>query len=182
MCVATVIRDSTFTCNTRQLFNAYPSISYMLRYSFYQDALAVHATDLVPTFMNDETDAYNMLVANGVPKIDATLYAYMLEDGPSGWYQDYLSSFSVYGDPNTGKSSTAQEWPIATQGDQVGNVLEVYGKDSSQLISDDQNTQTTCDFWTGIAKIVEGQAVSGVSEGRMIASTQNPASSDGCPM
>lgn len=127
----------------------------MLRYSFYEDELAVHASDLIPTFMNSEKDAYNMLVANGVASWKATLYATLLDGGLSRWYQDYLSSFGVYGNPNTGKSIFADTWPLATQGEEVSNVMEVYGKDSSRLISDDQNTKTICDFWTGIAKKIE---------------------------
>lgn len=155
LCVATMIRDSAFTCNTRQLFNAFPSISYMLRYSFYEEALAVHATDLIPTFMNGVIDAYNILVANDIGKLKAAFYAGLLDAGMSSWYQDYLSSFGVYGNPNTGAQSNAQQWPLATQGEEVGNVLEVYDDDSSRLIQDDQNTQSTCQFWQKMAGLIE---------------------------
>ena len=57
--IADVIRDSSFTCNTRWLYDAYNSIgagTYMLQYDFldyfleqhYNDA--IHASDLLPLF------------------------------------------------------------------------------------------------------------------------------------
>lgn len=168
-----MIRDSAFTCNTRQLFNAYPSISYMLRYSFFKKALATHATDLIPTFINDESDAKNILIANNVSSLRADLYAFVINSGVKSWYQDYLSSFGVYGNPNKGKKWDAQTWPLATQGkEEVSNVLEVYSYDSSRLISDDQNTQSTCLFWNKMAGLIENISKNEQSGNKYWAQTQ----------
>src|SRR5271154_1170730 len=49
-----LIRDSTFTCNTRQLYEAYKPRStglYMLQYDFLASKnYALHGSDLLPTF------------------------------------------------------------------------------------------------------------------------------------
>ena len=65
-CVSMLIRDSAFTCNTRQLYDAYQGKAYMMQYSFPQGPAkwlpaATHASDLVPTFANSNTDLFALL-------------------------------------------------------------------------------------------------------------------------
>ncbi|KAK0722613.1 Alpha/Beta hydrolase protein [Lasiosphaeria miniovina] len=153
-CIADLIRDSTFTCNTRQLFEAYPSVAYMMRYAFPFDEYAVHASDLIPTFMNGFDDAYDMLRANNMSKTEAFLYAGFLDTEIMPWYQSYLASFGLHANPNQGPSDTTY-WPVATPGDEIGNVMQVHEIEFS-LVTDDQNTASICDFWTQIAKMIEG--------------------------
>lgn len=63
--IADVIRDSSFTCNTRLLYDEYSSIgasTYILQCAFlyyfleqhYNDA--IHASDLLPLFWNSDVD------------------------------------------------------------------------------------------------------------------------------
>ncbi|KAF4488125.1 hypothetical protein CGGC5_v002798 [Colletotrichum fructicola Nara gc5] len=64
LCIATVIRDASFTCNTRDLYSAYPSISHMMRYGFPTASLARRASDLVPLFSNYYSEAKAILEKN----------------------------------------------------------------------------------------------------------------------
>ncbi|KAF4500720.1 Cholinesterase [Fusarium agapanthi] len=47
-----IIRDASFTCNTRDLIYAYPQQACAMNYGFPKDSHAFHATDLIPLFGN----------------------------------------------------------------------------------------------------------------------------------
>lgn len=160
-CIATVIRDYTFTCNTRQLFDSFSNSSYMMKYGFHRASRAQHSYDLIPTFSNENSHAYTMLQDYGIPAWLAKSMSSILEMDVKRVHKAYLSSFGVHQDPNVGKHKLGSEWPLATQGEQIGNVMEVYGQGTFQLISDDQNTKTACDFWICIAKMIDALQNSG---------------------
>jgi len=154
-CAADVIRDSSFTCNTRNLFDAFPSIAHMMLYGFPEYAYAYHAADLVPTFANGALQAYHILVYDNVTWENATAYAALLDAEILSWYQGYFSSFAVYGDPNTGRVSGSKVWPVATNGAQLSNVMEIAFENSTfswfNLISDGMNQKSVCNYWLGLA-------------------------------
>ncbi|XXH04130.1 hypothetical protein Hte_010542 [Hypoxylon texense] len=160
-CLATVIRDSMFTCNTRDLFDAFPKMSYMMRYEFPNAGFAVHATDLIPLFVNSRqeiVDLLNSLLKESADKWWVKLvvegYATLLDHIPK-IYQNYFASFALTGDPNTGLVEPEVPWPIADgSGDELSGVLNIGLKEwdrNIDTISDDQNAKSICSFWTEIA-------------------------------
>ncbi|KAI8714867.1 COesterase domain-containing protein [Fusarium sp. LHS14.1] len=100
LCITTTIRDAAFTCNTRDLYSAYPSKSHMIQYGFPSPELANHATDLLPLFANSYDEVVNML-APSLGELKALAYAWLLvETNLSTAYQTYFASFAASGDPN----------------------------------------------------------------------------------
>ncbi|KAK1465073.1 hypothetical protein CMEL01_12428 [Colletotrichum melonis] len=165
LCIATVIRDASFVCNTRDLYSAYPSIARMMRYGFPIGQLARHAADLVALFSNNLEEAKDILKKNKVPL--AAQYASLLVDTHVAQaYQTYFASFALSGgDPNTlpmphVPKGDPPKWPVAdgNSGDQLENVLTVYAPSGQPAFlldqSDDQNTKKACGFWTEIAQQV----------------------------
>ncbi len=160
-CIREVIQDLSFTCNTRNLFDSYPEISYMMEYAFPLPALAVHASDLIPLFANSKVEAVALLELSGVEPWQAQLYGEMLTSYISPRYQSYLASFALAGDPNALPFDPSLTWPVADGSEnKVSNVMRVQaplGQEPFVLASDDQNSKNKCDFWTKIAQsIVRG--------------------------
>ena len=157
-CIAEVIRDASFTCNTRDLFNAYPDKSHMMRYGFPISKKAYHASDLLALFSNTHAEVVQLL--------NSTLYAdELINTNVSTAFQTYFASFALSGDPNSlplppVTYGHAPEWPVADgTGDNLTNVLQVkawipflHPKPFTLDTPDDQNSNTTCNFWTNIAK------------------------------
>ncbi|MCJ1400586.1 hypothetical protein MMC11_003792 [Xylographa trunciseda] len=161
-----VIQDSTFVCNTRQLFNAYSQINtpvYMMNYHFLaNEGKAVHASDLLPTFYNKDMDVAALLcnwpawIVNSIIKPNIAAYARS--------YASYLTSYTIFGNPNEGASGGAAKvhWPPATtsaDGNYVQNVLEPYwageipGKPWFRLATQDTiNTKDVCGYWDKVAQ------------------------------
>ncbi|KAL9070491.1 MAG: hypothetical protein Q9157_005789 [Trypethelium eluteriae] len=115
-----VVQDSTFTCNTRQLFDAYNSGKtpvYMVKYAAYESLnLALHGTDLLPTFWNQDvnfTAWMEELLEQAHIEQNSTTMAFIsrLNDffGPTSQfacqYQQHLVAHAVSGDPNAVNSS-----------------------------------------------------------------------------
>ncbi|EEU44553.1 uncharacterized protein NECHADRAFT_85213 [Fusarium vanettenii 77-13-4] len=169
LCITTTIRDAAFTCNTRDLYSAYPSKSHMIQYGFPSPELANHASDLLPLFANSYDEVVQML-APSLGELKAIAYAWLLVDtNLSTAYQTYFASFAASGDPN-GLSlplvagQQPPEWPIADgSDDKLAKVLTVQApinQEALVLASDEQNGRERCDFWTTLAKeIVEAQGL-----------------------
>ncbi|RMJ08465.1 hypothetical protein CDV36_011919 [Fusarium kuroshium] len=168
LCIATVIRDASFTCNTRDLYSAYPSKSYMMRYGYPIPEYAYHASDLIPLFANSFDEAVDLL-SKSLGEL-ANLYARpLIKTNLAAAYQTYFASFAAFGDPN-GLSlplvadKQPPKWPAADgSGDELANVLTVQipsGQEGFVLASDDQNGKERCRFWTTLAKeIIEAQGL-----------------------
>jgi carboxylesterase type B len=156
-CIGEIIQDLSFTCNTRNLFDSYPSISYMMQYAFPFPNLAVHASDLIPLFMNNQDEAVKLLELSGITGFLAQVYASMIIQ-VSSRYQNYLASFALTGDPNALPWIPSFDWPVADgSGDKLSNVLTVraaLGQSPFVLDSDDQNSKSKCGFWTDIAESI----------------------------
>jgi hypothetical protein len=160
-CILEVIQDLSFTCNTRNLFSSYPGISYMMEYAYPLPALAVHASDLIPLFMNSKDEALKLLELFGTTGFEAQIYVDMLTTLVTPRYQNYFASFALSGDPNALPFSPPLTWPVADgSGDKLSNIMRVQaplGQQPFVLGSDDENSKSKCDFWTNIAKsIVSG--------------------------
>ena len=165
MCVGTLIRDAAFTCNTRQLYDAYKGKAYMMQYSFPAplSALAVHASDLLPTFISSDTDVTALLrrLVKTLKEPSLSIAAGVLRT-LSFRYRKYLASHAVWGDPNKDRVSVTPKWPLAIDnGNQVERVLEVRFGDSVLhpifgTIKDSMNTNASCGVWNDIANSLDG--------------------------
>ncbi|GAP84403.1 putative carboxylesterase family protein [Rosellinia necatrix] len=158
-CIATVVRDFAFTCNTRDLFYAYPEVTYMMRYGFPWPSLSYHASDLIALFSNSFDEVKNLL-ENLVDEDLADLYAsFLVKSGIMKAYQTYFASFALSGDdPNSlpqPDEIARPDWPVADgSGDLLTNVLAVQYRiigNPFSLGTDDQNTESICEFWTTLA-------------------------------
>ena len=166
---ATVIRDSTFTCNTRQLFNAYNGIgikTWAIYYGLFGVlGKAVHAADLIPTFVNDETDVPALLAqcdTNFTKQISSLVAGNYIHDRVAPPYQARLISHAIHGDPNVASLNTTDSlyWPPAEthfsdQGNKLWKVLTIHYhalQSPFSLKPDSINTKKICDFWDGIAE------------------------------
>ncbi|KAK7229406.1 hypothetical protein V2G26_001576 [Clonostachys chloroleuca] len=163
-CIGVVIRDASFTCNTRDLFTAYSGKSYMLRYAFPLKEVAVHASDLIALFANSQAEAKTLLLksTDQINEFFAGIYAdRLVNSGISEAYQTYLASFAMSGDPNTlGHPGVygvpSPTWPKADgSGNDLKDVLSVQmpsGQAAFTFITDEQNTKPACAFWTNLAQ------------------------------
>ena len=167
--VAEVIRDVSFTCNTRQLFDAYhDSIpTYMMEFGFGLTVFqihAVHGMDVAPTFWNAEVDYLEFIeeaagqIGMQVDEAEAELISFTTSVfAPK--YQSYLLSHTIFGDPNNG-SYTRDNWPTAKLKDD-GRITNVQHARVPSLflpfllIDDNQNSASSCDFWTKIGSEIK---------------------------
>ncbi|KAM3081196.1 hypothetical protein ACMFMG_005151 [Clarireedia jacksonii] len=169
LCIATVIRDASFICNTRDLFGAYSSKSHMMRYGFPIPQLASHASDLVSLFPNDISEVTALLQKLGIHEDLAKLYANLLMGtNTSKAYQNYFASFAISGDPNTLEpppvEGGAPRWTVATEsGEYLANILTVQapsGQPAFVLGTDDEIAKSSCTFWTSLAQdIISSQSL-----------------------
>lgn len=175
-CLADIIRDSMFTCNTRDLFEAYQDKSYMMRYEFPFAEYAFHATDLLPLYMNNEQEVADILEKLGER---GKLYAQMLDDKIPNTYKKYFASFALSGDPNEGLSAPELPWPVADGStDALSDVMNVnwglFGLlKEFRLVEDNQNKKSACSFWTEIAENITFPQVDIDGEQRVLL-TQGP--------
>lgn len=133
----------------------------MMEYAYPLPALAVHASDLIPLFMNSKDEALKLLELFGTTGFEAQIYVDMLTTLVTPRYQNYFASFALSGDPNALPFSPPLTWPVADgSGDKLSNIMRVQaplGQQPFVLGSDDENSKSKCDFWTNIAKsIVSG--------------------------
>ncbi|KAH9998190.1 Alpha/Beta hydrolase protein [Xylariaceae sp. FL0662B] len=149
-----VIGDSTFYCNTRQMFNAYQSSIpvYMMIYDFFGSA-AKHATDLLPTFWTPTFGVEDFLLTYfcDIPAWKVGFFAGAVND-LAPLYQGYLADFAVSGNPSTHPHDSV--WNTATltgNGDKI-EAFRVQVMPYFDAISpDEQNTQAICSFWTDVS-------------------------------
>ena len=139
--VRALVRDSSFTCNTRYLAQAYPGKTYSMQYSITP---GWHATDLLPAFWSTglASSALGTALEIALPFLSAFSIA----------YKSYLTSFARSGDPNKYRAQLSLpptiNWPLANvgSGEQIGNVMNA-GDLGFSLINDDKNEKSPCDFW-----------------------------------
>lgn len=178
-CIAAIIQDASFTCNTRDLYSGYPDKSHTMRYGFPFDLWAYHAANLVALFSNNKAEVGGLLLKYRIPggNTTAKFYANLLVGSKVAQaYQTFFASFAISGgDPNTLKMPTVDggnppKWPIANgDGDELKNVLTIQvpsGQPGFVLGPDNQNAKKTCAFWTRIAGEVEAAAEQSARDNR----------------
>ncbi|KAI8721396.1 COesterase domain-containing protein [Fusarium sp. LHS14.1] len=152
LCLRHVIRDASFTCNTRDLLDSYPKQAYAMNYGFPNDDMAYHATDIVPLFANLDKKGQIFIIFWRVfkyPFKKAQDWALQLRSDIIPIYRGYFSSFARYGNTNgTGDLG----WPVVNgSGSLFSNVMKP-SANGWNLVEDDQNSKDTCAFWNIIAQ------------------------------
>ncbi|RFU35110.1 hypothetical protein B7463_g1248, partial [Scytalidium lignicola] len=143
------IRDSSFTCNTRYLTEAYgDSKCWNMQYSV---SPGWHGTDLVPTFYS-----FALSVDSFLEGLAFTLVPLFL--GITKAYQSYITSYITTGNPNTKRAilniPSAISWPHPnSSGNLMSGVLNV-GNLGFSTVSDTQNQNVSCEFWRQVAAAV----------------------------
>ena len=165
--VGALINNASFTCNTRQLFDAYNGKipTYMMNYHFLgkYDA-AVHASDLLPTFCNNDINVADLLKnCAKIPAWKAVTIGPYMKGTFAPNYQSYLKSHAICGDPNKRAIGWAQQtiWrPSKTSEDDnhdhVRDVMQPrfpgIGENPFDIVDKDpNNTATSCGFWNDVA-------------------------------
>lgn len=175
--VGRIIGDSSFFCNTRQVFDAYHAINtptynlwYGVGFSVAGFGLpAYHGTDILPSFWTDEVGFANFLsslLKKLHPDLDFKaltnfLAAFMKAFAPK--FQKRLAAYSIYGNPDTNVHPDVPDvkWPQATPGrgaKLVNNVLhitQIEGYSYWRVRSDPKTSKTVCDFWKKIAQAID---------------------------
>lgn len=153
-----VLQDSTFVCNTRQLYEAYKGKTYVVRYDFPpathgSDLLAsswhqgVDVSDLIKSFIEDLPDAF-------VGVLQAIISPF------ASSYQRYFAAHALNGDPNglNANRRNAVNWELSSDDEGViENALKAAlispGKNPFFSLTVDRESSTeNCDFWTDIAR------------------------------
>lgn len=173
-----VIRDSVFTCNTRQIYEAYKNRSiglYMMQYDFLASKnAALHGSDLLPSFWNGEMDTAKMFEALlHIDPTPAQAAAWAFDHlGYAPAYQSYFASHAVSGDPNSARRWNTKPWNNATDnGLEVTDVMETHFSvvfnyfDGTTV--DHINTRASCDFWTEMAFLITNLTVPGTEASGM---------------
>jgi hypothetical protein len=158
--VGAVIRDSTFTCNTRFAHDAYaatPAKLYMMAYNLPDRFNSHHGSDLLPTFWYARLDVAAFLEKYlCLGEWRAGLAAVAMQWRAS-YYQSYLASFAVFGDPSDPNAhGSGSHWAPATTAapphdDALRKVLRFGLWDSDADYVDDANTHSICNFWVDVA-------------------------------
>ena len=168
--VADVIRDSTFTCNTRWLYNAYRGVgagTYMMQYDFLDYILgihenkAVHASDLAPLFWNGDVNmTFYLEYCEGLPAAAVNALAKRW-DKYATYFQAYFIEHALSGSPNP--SSDFFTWRNATV-DGQGRLTDVMKTSTGTVLIPDTyfdpfttdyiNTAAACGFWEKMAQAI----------------------------
>lgn len=153
-----MIQDSTFVCNTRQMYDAYNSHLdvYMMNYWFGFKA-AKHASDLLPTFWDGTSNIAHFLEKYlCLPDADK-IAGFMKFMAPT--YQSYLADLATSGDPN--KHQKERPWKtaiVSADGNSLENVLLVQTSNFFQPdYTDPLNTHDICAFWTDVSANITRQ-------------------------
>ncbi|MCJ1466308.1 hypothetical protein MMC07_004927 [Pseudocyphellaria aurata] len=151
-----IIRDMSFTCNTRLLYDAYHkgAKTYMMQYDvLHNSGLAVHGSDLLALFRSTEFDIIAYLTDKFGKVVGHTLGGALNKLAPL--YQSYFASHAIHGDPNTGRRSETSYWNQASNDSNfIEKVMQVhvgtpnifnpiFNPDFQDVI----NTNQACDFW-----------------------------------
>ena len=149
-----VLRDSTFVCNKRQIYNAFHNTStvYTARYEIPP---AQHGFDLFAIVWNSEIEVRDLLKYALLPEwvLDAldSFWGYMATQ-----YHRYFAGHALVGDPNIFRQRLRWE-PTEDDGNYFTNSLKIgmsyvgNGHPLYALGRDRQSSTENCAFWDEIA-------------------------------
>ncbi|KAJ3537216.1 hypothetical protein NM208_g6408 [Fusarium decemcellulare] len=134
-----VIRDTSFTCNTRDALDSYPQQAYVMSCGFPNDDLPYHTTVLVPLIQIPFVGGEQMGTAPAP------------EDYTDLRYLEYLSSFAHYGHTNT-NGAGSRGWPVVNGSGPLFSHVMKHSPDGWDLVEDDQNSKDACSFCHSIVQ------------------------------
>lgn len=156
-----MLQDSTFVCNSRQVYDAYRGNVYMMQYNFPP---ATHGSDLIASSWYKGV-AIGDLITSYIPKLPKGV-AVLIDNliAPlSGPYQRYFASHAVTGSPNNLKQRGAIDWPTSEDnGNTIVNVLKAgIALDSDPntglfvVNEDKESSAENCAFWNDVADEIQ---------------------------
>ncbi len=151
-CLNHIIRDSFFTCNTRWLHDAYGSTSsWRMQYNYTLQIEAVNALDIVPLYINDFADTYNMIsikAGTALPTSSISLLPRTSQETSCRRTRRTWGSFARNGDSNPGKVPGASSWPAAAASATASAAMMVSELKGWHTGTDSQTADAICGFWT----------------------------------
>jgi carboxylesterase type B len=154
-----VLRDSTFVCNTRQIYNAFHNDSTVYTAKFEMPP-AQHGFDMFALIWHRDV-AVSELLKNASEKIPD----FILDIFDNIWprfaprFQNYFAGHALAGDPNYPYHRGGLEWkPTVDDGNELTNSLKMglmypnYAHPFFTSGKDAQNSMENCAFWDEIAK------------------------------
>ncbi|KAH8624331.1 hypothetical protein IG631_21070 [Alternaria alternata] len=153
-----VLRDSTFVCNTRQIYNAFHNDSTVYTAKFEMPP-AQHGFDMFALIWHRDVAVSELL-----KKASEKIPGFILDIFDQIWpafaprFQAYFAGHAVAGDPNY-LSHRGLEWkPTVDDGNELTNSLKMglmYPDHAHPFFrsgKDAQNSMENCAFWDEIAK------------------------------
>ncbi|KAL1792387.1 hypothetical protein ACET3X_008894 [Alternaria dauci] len=153
-----VLRDSTFVCNTRQIYNAFHNNSAVYTAKFDMPP-AQHGFDMFALIWHSGVAVSELLknASEAIPDFFFEMFdSYWPAFAPR--FQTYYAGHAITGNPNFIARRGALEWePTVDDGNEVTNSLKIglYAGHSNLFFKtgkDEQNSMENCAFWDGIAK------------------------------
>jgi len=131
--MAAFVQWTTFVCSTRFMTEAYSGKTYNVQFA------GNHGMDIAADFYEP---GFFSNILGGVPTNAA--------------FQKYLISVARSGNPNMFKDASAPEWPKATLGPEIGNVLSV--DNGFKLINDQLNKEEDCGLFKNVYAAITKEA------------------------
>jgi hypothetical protein len=132
--IKSLFQFSTFTCHSRFISEGFKGKTYNLQYA---RGSGLHGSDIGADFYNKDTESFLSKLGDPTFGSFATTF------------QTYLLSHARTGDPNKLREEGSIEWPIASWGPVLGNVLNATDR-GFELISDQMTKAEDCDLWRDV--------------------------------
>ena len=154
--VRQVVQDSTFVCNSRQVYDAYKGKTYVLKYDFPP---ATHGSDLLAASYHQGL-AVGDLLKSYITNIDKNTMTVLEAIIPpfAQRYQRYFGGHALSGDPNQLQFGSHETWEIADDDDGIINnalkatLLSFDNTPFFDVGKDLESTANICDFWKEVAQ------------------------------
>ncbi|KOS18396.1 Lipase 1 [Escovopsis weberi] len=104
-CMDGLVEHLVFTCNTRFLIDAFPQKTYAMQHAFPDKEHAIHGSDMVPLFSNQDSETKALLSQANLTWWQKTQHIVVSEVTFSSRYKKFFASFAVSGDPNKDEST-----------------------------------------------------------------------------
>ena len=154
--VRKLMQDSTFVCNSRQLYDAYKGKTYVMQYNFPP---ALHGSDLLASSYQQGLDIAT-LVKSYIDNVGDE-FIDLLKDIIVAFarpYQRYFAAHALSGDPNELNRHSSTTWQIAEDdGGMIVNALKAglistYKDPFFSVGYDRESSAENCGFWNEIAQ------------------------------
>lgn len=154
--VRQVVQDSTFVCNSRQVYDAYKGKTYVLKYDFPP---ATHGSDLLAASYHRGLAVGDLLKSyiKDLPEPIVNVLEAVITPFAQR-YQRYFGGHAVSGDPNEFNYGRYEKWEIANDDDgTINNALKatLLSFDDTPFFNvgkDLESTAKICDFWKEVAQ------------------------------